>query len=174
MSKYTGHFLALLFGITMTVGFYEGRRLIRNTSKAWAAAQTQVSGKEGNTNARRQALLKALEEEKGAGRVEELRQQRGERDETARVRQVTPNQLRSVRGVVQGRKTSLKDMPAAQREVIRERRKRRRERMKEDLVRPNKKKDAGDADAPLEPLGDEAVDEVEEDFEDTAVIDPPG
>jgi hypothetical protein len=136
MSKYTGHILALFLGVTLTAGFYEGRRLIRNTTKAWTAAKTQVSGKEAPPNARRQALLKALEEEKGSDHVSQLRQQRSPRDEV-RVRVGTNSQLRGARNVVQQRKTSLKDLPPQQREAIRERRRRRRDRLEEEAALPS-------------------------------------
>jgi len=133
MSKYAGHFLALFLGITLTAGFYEGRRLVRNTTKAWTAAKTQVSGKEAPPNARRQALLKALEEEKGTEHVSQLRQQTRPRDDVRG--RVAPNsQLRGARSVTQQRKTSLKDLPPQQREAIRERRRRRRDRLEQDAL----------------------------------------
>ena len=37
--------LAFFLGLTLSIGFYEGRRLVRNTSKALTAATLQISGK---------------------------------------------------------------------------------------------------------------------------------
>jgi len=171
MSKYAGHLLAILLGITITAAFYEGRRLIRNTSKAWTAAQTQVAGKEGPTNARRQALLKALEEEKGTERVAQIRQQRGTREDI-RPRQGGGSQLKGARNVLQSRKTTLKDLPQEQRDAIRERRKRRRERIQEDLTRTKQRAPRAEHDAAgaEEEQQEEFADkENEEIFDDTAL-----
>ena len=47
MDSRVGHVLALLLGITLTVGFYEGRRLVNNTFKAVQAANAELRGSGG-------------------------------------------------------------------------------------------------------------------------------
>ncbi len=181
MSKYLGHLLALFVGITLTVGVYEGSRLYRNTAKAWAAAQSQVTGKDTTNNARRQALIKALEEEKGAEHVAQLKKQRtqkgAQKPETKqKLRQLTPGQSRAVRGVGQGaaRKQASKDLTPAQRDVIRQKRKRRRDRLKAEhgSAKPKERR-AGAKGAPgedaVEPAEGVAEDVVEDVVEDTAL-----
>jgi hypothetical protein len=40
MRRYWGHAAMLLLGVSLTVGFYEGRALVQNTAKALSAATT--------------------------------------------------------------------------------------------------------------------------------------
>ena len=51
MDPRLGHVLALLLGITLTVGFYEGRRLVFNTMKAVQAANAELRGSGGGGGA---------------------------------------------------------------------------------------------------------------------------
>ncbi len=46
MSRYWTHAAMLLLGISLTVGFYEGRRLVRNTSRALSAMSQLGSASE--------------------------------------------------------------------------------------------------------------------------------
>lgn len=49
MRRYWSQAMMLLLGISLTVGFYEGRHLVRNTAKALTVATTKSpSGKRGN------------------------------------------------------------------------------------------------------------------------------
>lgn len=45
MRRYWSQAMMLLLGISLTVGFYEGRRLVKNTAKALTAATTITSSK---------------------------------------------------------------------------------------------------------------------------------
>ena len=51
MQRYWSQVAMLLLGITLTVGFYEGRRLVKNTAKALTAA-TSISSSSGGRRAR--------------------------------------------------------------------------------------------------------------------------
>ena len=59
MDPRVGHVLALLLGITLTVGFYEGRRLVNNTLKAVSAANAELRGSGGGGSARKSDAKKA-------------------------------------------------------------------------------------------------------------------
>jgi len=153
----------MFLGVTLTMGFYEGRRLVRNTAKAWTAAQSQVSGKDANTNTRRKALIKALEDEKGAEHVAQLRENRQAPNHPSNAqqpaRQLTPAQNRGAKNVMRGRgKGAYKELSDEQRDVIRDRRKRRRERLRDQhgSANPNKREGAN---------GAQPDDGVEEGFE---------
>jgi hypothetical protein len=165
MSKYAGYALALFLGITLTVAFYEGRRLIHNTQKAWAAAQSQVSGKD-VTNPRRKALIQAHEPGNSPEPAAQIRQQRSQNS----VQQITNiQQARGVRSVNQGLKPGIKNLPPQARQMIRDKRKRRRERLRAEFgsAKPYEKSQPGRSDE-VDPEGVQAepVDEV---LQDTAL-----
>lgn len=66
MRKYWSHAAMLLLGISLTVGLYEGRRLVKNTAKALTAAtsMTASAGKRGRDHDR---AAEDDEEDDGAG-----------------------------------------------------------------------------------------------------------
>lgn len=63
MRQYLGHVAMLLLGVTLTVGFYEGRRVVKTTARAFTAA-TSVStaaNRRGETEELRDRLAHAEE-----------------------------------------------------------------------------------------------------------------
>ena len=176
MSKYAGYALALFVGITLTVGFYEGRRLVNNTQKAWAAAQSQVTGKDANTNSRRKALIQALEDEKGPEHVAQLKEHRQAKNArpptgtATKVRPMTPGQNQGVRSVQKSRKSAYKDLTPEQKADIRDRRKARRDRIRVEHAGadPNEQEAVDGVRAKRPPVED--VEFVDEPLEDTADV----
>lgn len=120
------HVLAFLVGITLTVGIYEARRLVRNTSRALSVASGQMVG-EAQANSKRQALLEALEKERGAEALSALKERRDDRksgrtqgsrtssDAKARstrtrtTRSLTPQQIRDIKDRRRQRRKALED-----------------------------------------------------------------
>ena len=118
------HVLAFLVGITLTVGVYEARRLLRNTSRALSVASGQMVG-EAQANSKRQALLEALEKERGAEALSALKERRDDRksgrtqgartapDAKARstrsrtARTLTPQQVRDIKDRRRQRRSAL-------------------------------------------------------------------
>lgn len=63
MNSPWSHAAMLLLGVTLSVGFYEGRSLVRNTAKAWTAAtqMTSASAKRTRKEELQDQLLDRLE-----------------------------------------------------------------------------------------------------------------
>ena len=82
MGKRATLFLVFMLGVSLTVGVYETRRLMRNTARALQVASSQVQGENPNAaaqQARRQALRQALEEENGPNALARMKERRDPR-----------------------------------------------------------------------------------------------
>lgn len=120
------HLLTFLIGVTLTVGVYESRRMLRNTTRALSVASGQMGG-ESQSNAKRQALLQALEKERGTEALSALKDRRDDRkgtrtqagraasDAKARttrtrtVRTLTPQQVRDIKERRRARRQALEE-----------------------------------------------------------------
>lgn len=76
LSSRVGQVIALCLGVSLTVGFYEGRRMVMNTSRALSVASTQLSGVNPAAAQKREAVLSAIAEKGGDAAVAKAREER--------------------------------------------------------------------------------------------------
>ncbi|MEQ1502094.1 MAG: hypothetical protein ABMB14_07675 [Myxococcota bacterium] len=107
MRYYWGHAAALLLGITLTVGFYEGRGLVRNTAKALSAASSISAANH------RRARDRDPGDEDGAVAAEADRGERGDRKR--RKRGAGGGVVAAGEGGYDGRVDKLRSLRSAQR-----------------------------------------------------------
>lgn len=198
MDPRVGHALALLLGITLTVGFYEGRRLVFNTMRAVQAASAELrgdavaapAGKRGDKKKGKKKAVEAVEDGRppeaaqrkaakktrsGGGGAKQLSKKDQLRERLReRLAEMTPEEQAEVREVVMDRR----DARRSDRELRREEMQlRRQERMAElGLTREDQLPfeergafdDGYDADAPV--YEDEMLDALEDEIplDDTA------
>lgn len=128
------HLLTFLIGVTLTVGVYESRRMLRNTTRALSVASGQMGG-ESQSNAKRQALLQALEKERGTEALSALKDRRDDRKgarpqagraggeakarttRTRTVRTLTPQQVRDIKERRRARRQAIEEGGEAPRVV---------------------------------------------------------
>lgn len=97
MRSYLSHAAMLLLGVTLSVGFYEGRQLVKNTARALGASPTvSTPARPGETEALRARLAEA--EEKLAAR----RANRAERAEERPRRRARAGEARELDSIAPG------------------------------------------------------------------------
>ena len=146
MDPRLGHLLALLLGITLTVSFYEGRRLVFNTMKAVQAANAELRGSGGGGGGKKTEKKKGKKKaakgdaeapsadgaRKGGGKKGASKKggskKGGSKKEAVRERlrtklaEMSPEEREALKSRVQERRDARKLDLQARREALRERR----------------------------------------------------